>query len=140
MTKEALLQELSQETYIMLKPSPLDGIGVFALRDIPKGCRNIFSKNIGQWIKLPITDVEKLPDHSRNMVETYCLYDEEHYFVPDYGFKVMDMVNYLNHSATPNVSSVNEGEYFEALEDITAGTELLVNYVHIVQGTEGYDE
>lgn len=140
MTKEALLQELSQETYIMLKPSPLDGIGVFALRDIPKGCRNIFSKNIGQWIKLPITDVEKLPDHSRNMVETYCLYDEEHYFVPDYGFKVMDMVNYLNHSATPNVSSVNEGEYFEALEDITAGTELLVNYVHIVQDTEGYDE
>ena len=140
MTKEALLQELSQETYIMLKPSPLDGIGVFALRDIPKGCRNIFSKNIGEWVKLPITDVEKLPDHSRNMVETYCLYDEEHYFVPDYGFKVMDMVNYLNHSATPNVLSVNEGEYFEALENIPAGTELLVNYGHIVKGTEGYDQ
>ncbi|HEX7903796.1 MAG TPA: SET domain-containing protein [Chitinophagaceae bacterium] len=140
MTKEALLQELSQETYIMLKPSPLDGIGVFALRDIPKGCRNIFSKNIGEWIKLPIKDVETLPDHSRNMVETYCLYDEDHYFVPDYGFKVMDMVNYLNHSATPNVLSVNDGEYFEALEDIAAGTELLVNYGQIVQNTEGYDQ
>ena len=138
MTKEELLRELSQEMYAMLKPSPVHGIGVFAMQDIPKGCRTIFSRNVGQWIKLPIADVEKLPDHSRNLVETYCLYDEEHYYVPDYGFKVMDMVNYLNHSSTPNIISVNDGEYFEALTDIAAGEELLVNYGSIVDTTE-YD-
>lgn len=138
MTKEELLRELSQEMYAMLKPSPVHGIGVFAMQDIPKGCRTIFSKNVGEWIKLPIADVEKLPDHSRNLVETYCLYDEEHYYVPDYGFKVMDMVNYLNHSSTPNIISVNDGEYFEALTDIAAGEELLVNYGLIVNTTE-YD-
>jgi SET domain-containing protein len=138
MTKEKLLLELSQEMYAMLKPSPVHGIGVFAMQDIPKGCRSIFSKNVGEWIKLPIADVEKLPSHSRNLVETYCLYDEEHYYVPDYGFKVMDMVNYLNHSSTPNIISVNDGEYFEALTDIAAGEELLVNYGSIVDTTE-YD-
>lgn len=138
MTKEELLRELSQETYAMLKPSPVHGIGVFAMQDIPKGCRTIFSRNVGEWIRLPIADVEKLPDHSRNLVETYCLYDEEHYYVPDYGFKVMDMVNYLNHSSTPNIISVNDGEYFEALTDIPAGEELLVNYGSIVDTTE-YD-
>ncbi|MBL7709259.1 MAG: SET domain-containing protein [Chitinophagaceae bacterium] len=138
MTKEELLRELSQEMYAMLKPSPVHGIGVFAMQDIPKGCRTIFSKNVGEWIKLPIADVERLPDHSRNLVETYCLYDEEHYYVPDYGFKVMDMVNYLNHSSTPNIISVNDGEYFEALTDIAAGEELLVNYGLIVDTTE-YD-
>ncbi len=138
MTKEELLQELSQEMYAMLRPSPVHGIGVFAMRDIPKGCRTIFSRNVGEWIKLPIADVEKLPDHSRNLVETYCLYDEEHYYVPDYGFKVMDMVNYLNHSSSPNIISVNDGEYFEALTDIAAGEELLVNYGSIVDTTE-YD-
>lgn len=138
MTKEELLRELSQEMYAMLKPSPVHGIGVFAMQDIPKGCRTIFSRNVGEWIKLPIADVEKLPDHSRNLVETYCLYDEEHYYVPDYGFKVMDMVNYLNHSSTPNIISVNDGEYFEALTDIPAGEELLVNYGLIVDTTE-YD-
>lgn len=136
--KEKLLQELSQHTYAMLKPSPVHGIGVFAIRDIPKGCKNIFSSNVGEWIKLPIADVEKLPDHSRQLIETYCLYDEEHYFVPDYGFKVMDMVNYLNHSSTPNIISVNDGEYFEALIDIPEGAELLVNYGEIVK-VEGYD-
>ena len=137
MTKEELLQELSQEIFAMLKPSPVHGIGVFAVRDIPKGCRKIFSKNTGEWIKLPISDVDGLPDHSRNLVETYCLYDEENYFVPDYGFKIMDIVNYLNHSATPNIRSVNHGEYFEALDDIPAGSELLVNYEMIVE-VKGY--
>ena len=82
--------------------------------------------------------MEQLPSHSRNLVETYCLYDDEHYYVPDYGFKVMDMVNYLNHSSTPNIMSVNHGEYFEALTDIPAGAELLINYGEIVN-TEEYD-
>ncbi len=131
------MQELSQEIFATLKPSPVHGIGVFAVRDIPKGCRTIFSQNTGEWIKLPIRDVDSLPEHSRNLVETYCLYDEENYFVPDYGFKIMDIVNYLNHSATPNVKSVNHGEYFEAMDDIPAGSELLVNYEMIVQ-VEGY--
>jgi SET domain-containing protein len=139
MTKEQLLQELSQDTYVTLKPSPVHGIGVFALRNIPKGCRDIFSKHVGEWIKVPITDVEQLPDYSRNLVETYCLYDEENYFVPDYGFKVVDIVNYLNHSPRANIMSVNHGEYFEALEDIPAGTELLVNYGHIVNVAGDYD-
>ncbi len=138
MTREELLKELSQETYVALKPSAIHGIGVFAIADIPKGCRELFSKNVGSWIKLPITDVEKLPDHSRSLIETYCLYDEENYFVPDYGFKVMDLVNYLNHSSNPNIVSINDGEYFEALMDIPAGTELFINYGDIV-AVEGYE-
>ncbi len=138
MTKDELIKELSQETYVALKPSAVHGIGVFAIADIPKGCRNLFSKNVGNWIKLPIANVEKLPDHSRSLIETYCLYDDEHYFVPDYGFKVMDLVNYLNHSSSPNIISVNDGEYFEALVDIPVGTELMINYGDIVE-VEGYE-
>lgn len=138
MTKAELLRELSQETYATLKPSSVHGIGVFAIRDIPKGCKDIFSKNVGEWIKLPIADVEKLPAHARTLVETYCVYDETDYYVPDYGFKIVDMVNYLNHSSNPNLISVNDGEYFEAIRNIAAGEELFVNYGSIVD-VEGYD-
>lgn len=138
MTKEQLLHQLQQDTYVMLKPSPIEGIGVFAIRDIPKGCRTIFSTGIGDWIKFSFAEVEKLPPHSRNLVETYCLYDEENYFVPDYGFKLMDMALYLNHSAQFNVASVNDGEQFEALRDIKAGEELLVNYGSIAEGLDAY--
>ncbi len=138
MTKEQLLQDLKQDTYVMLRPSTLHGIGVFAIRNIPQGCRNIFSKGVGDWVKLSFEEAEQLPEHSRNLIETYCLYDDTHYFVPDYGFKLMDMALYLNHSDNPNITSVNEGEEFEALRDIAIGEELLVNYKSIAEGLEGY--
>ena len=140
MPQTQLLQELQNQTYVRLKSSGVHGIGVFAIQHIPKGCRNIFSKNIEEWIKLPIAKVEALPEHSRSLVETYCLFDEENYFVPASGFKMIDPVIYLNHSSKPNIISINDGEEFEALIDIASGEELLVNYGHLVDGMESYDE
>jgi len=138
MTQEQLLKELRQQTYITIKSSSVHGIGVFAIADIPKGCREMFSRNVGEWIKLPVTEVEALPAHSRNLIETYCLFDTDHYYVPDYGFKVMDLVNYLNHSSSPNIISINDGEEFEALRDIKAGEELFVDYHYLAEGLEEY--
>lgn len=139
MIKNKLLRELIYETYITLKPSSIHGIGVFAICDIPKKSRNFFSKNRDEWIKISITEVEQLPTHSKNLIETYCLYDEENYFVPNYGFKVMDLVNYLNHSKKPNIISINDGEYFEAIRDIKCGEELLIDYGEIVDGVDDYN-
>ncbi|MEO7984322.1 MAG: SET domain-containing protein [Bacteroidota bacterium] len=140
MPQEKLLSQLRNQTYVMLQHSPVHGIGVFAIQPIPKGCRNIFSKDSGEWIKLSIKEVETLPEHSRSLIETYCLFDEENYFVPESGFKTIDPVIYLNHSSKPNIISINDGEEFEALVDIVAGEELLVNYGHLVDGMESYDE
>ncbi|MFT3679484.1 MAG: SET domain-containing protein [Ferruginibacter sp.] len=135
MKKEKLLEELSQHTYVMIKPSPVDGIGVFAIRDIPQGCRDMFStaKHIQEeWIKVPKSETEQLPPHSKNLIETYCLFDDDHYYVPENGFKKMDLVNFLNHSDTPNIKSINDGEFFETLRDIKTGEELLIDYGEIV--------
>ncbi len=137
MNTESLLQELRTATRVTLRPSPVHGIGVFAIARIPAGFTEIFSRPSDNWVNLPIAEVEKLPAHSRDLVETYCLFDETHYFVPDYGFKIMDLVNYLNHSSTPNVRSVNEGDQFEAIRDIEPGEELFVDYGSIVN-VEGY--
>jgi SET domain-containing protein len=139
MPQTKLLQQLRDQTYVKLQSSPVHGIGVFAIRAIPKGCRDIFSKGMEEWIKLSIKEVEKLPEHSRSLIETYCLFDEENYFVPQSGFKLVDPVIYLNHSSVPNIISINEGEEFEALVDILPGEELLVNYGHLVDGMESYD-
>jgi SET domain-containing protein len=133
MNKEALLKELANSTYVMIKPSPLHGIGVFAIRDIPKGTRNIFSKGVGDWIKVSKEEVDALPQHSKDLIENHCLFDEDFYFIPDYGFKLVDLVIYLNHSETPNVISLNDGEEFEAIRDIANGEELLVDYGTIVE-------
>jgi SET domain-containing protein len=138
MTKQQLLHELQHQTYAALKPSPLHGIGVFAVRDIPKGCKNIFSEETGGWILLSMEEVEQLPAHSKNFIETYYLYDNDHYFIPAHGCKVMDMANYLNHSSTPNLISVEDGLYFETTRNIKEGEELLVDYGSIVDGVEDY--
>ena len=136
MNKEALLKQLAESTYVMIKASPVHGIGVFAIRDIPKGTQDIFSQGIGEWIEVSKEEVDALPKHSRDLVENHCLFDEKSYFIPDYGFKLVDLVIYLNHSNTPNVISINDGERFEAIRDIACGEELFVDYGTIVEGEE----
>lgn len=136
MTKKELLNELQSNTWVILQPSPIAGIGVFAICDIPKGCRDMFSKpdTADEWITLSKKEVAALPDHAQFTVGNYCLYDEENYFVPAHGFKKIDVSLFLNHSGEPNLISINDGDYFETTRDIKAGEELLVDYGEIVDG------
>jgi SET domain-containing protein len=136
MTKAALLEELSGNTWVMLKPSPIEGIGVFALRAIPKGCRNMFGKpdHESEWITVSKKEIEDLPAHAQFLVGNYCLYDEENYFIPAAGFKKMDLCLFLNHSNEPNLISVHDGDYFETTRDIQEGEELVIDYGEIVDG------
>ena len=136
MTKEEILDELRHHTWVMIRPSAVEGIGVFAIREIPRGTKGIFSSGIGEWIPVSKKEINDLPVYARELVENYCLYDEENYFIADYGFKVMDLVNYLNHSSVPNVISLNEGEDFEAVRDIRSGEELFIDYGAIVDSVE----
>lgn len=136
MTKDDLLKELHHDTWVMIRPSAIDGIGVFAIRDIPAGTRGLFSRNIGEWIPVSKEEVSHLPAHARGLIENYCLFDEENYFIPDYGFKVMDLVNYLNHSDQPNLVSIRDGEDFETTRFIQNGEELFIDYGSIVDSKE----
>jgi SET domain-containing protein len=134
--KEALLQELHQYTFAILKTSQLHGIGVFAIAQIKKGERKIFSNYPSEWIEVTREEVESLPKHSRDLVENHCLFNESHYYIPEYGFKIFDLAVYLNHSDQPNLISINDGEFFEAIRDIDVGEELLIDYGTIVESEE----
>ncbi|MBL7872442.1 MAG: SET domain-containing protein [Cyclobacteriaceae bacterium] len=133
--KEQLLNELINNTFVALRPSPVAGIGVFALRNIEKGCRAMFSKpdKNDHWVTLTRQEVESLPIHAKQLIENFCLYDKDNYFVPDHGFKKIDLSLFLNHSDTPNLTSVEEGNYFEATRDIKRGEELFLDYGEIVK-------
>lgn len=132
--KEVLLNELSAGSYLALQPSPVAGIGVFAIKDIPAGCRDMFSApdTNEKWITLTKEEVEQLPAHAQFLIGNYCLFDETHYYVPENGFKKMDLCYYINHSDTPNIISIDDGNYFEAIRDIAAGEELFIDYGSIV--------
>jgi SET domain-containing protein len=134
--KDKLLQQLHQHTFAMLKPSPLHGIGVFAITAIKKGERKIFSDHESEWIEVSKEEVDTLPKHAKDLVENHCLFNETHYYIPEYGFKIFDLAVYLNHSDQPNLISVNDGEFFEAIRDIESGEELLIDYGTIVESEE----
>lgn len=132
MTKDALLKELHFNTFVMLKPSPVEGIGVFAITEIPKGQKSIFSNDRADWMAIHKKEVDQLPPHSKHLVENHCLYDADHYYVPEYGFKMIDLVIFINHSDQPNIISINDGEDFEAIRAIKEGEELFLDYGSIV--------
>jgi SET domain-containing protein len=131
MTKEELISNLI-DIYIELRPSPIHGIGIFAIRNIPKGCRDMFSKDNSEWIPLPKDDVEQLPDYSKRMVEEYFVHDDKFYYIEKNCLKKIDLVCYLNHSDEPNIRVINNGNIFEAITDIKAGQELFINYSEVV--------
>jgi len=131
--KQKILEELNVHHYVMLKPSRVAGVGVFAIRDIPKGCRDLFSHDPGDWICLDKIEVEAMPEYSKLLIENYCLFDKEQYYVPAHGFKTMDLSLYLNHSDQPNLKSVDEGTYFETIRDIKEGEELFLDYGEICE-------
>jgi len=136
MNKTQLLQELSNNTWVMIQPSAVHGIGVFAVRDIPVGCREMFSGEMGEWTTIPRKEMDVLPAHAKSIVENYCLYDEQQYYVPAKGFKVMDLSLFLNHSDRPNIISIDDGAYFEAIAPIKQGEELFIDYGTIVDAEE----
>lgn len=127
MTNKLLLLDL-RETYLQLQPSSIHGIGVFAIRHIPKGCRAMFTKDRGEWIRISFKEVDALPAYSKKLISAYCTYDQEGYYIERYGFKKMDLANFINHSSKPNIASINNGKYFEAIKDIKTGDELFIDY------------
>ncbi|MBK9408471.1 MAG: hypothetical protein IPN47_10590 [Gemmatimonadetes bacterium] len=68
MTPDQILRELRDQTYVMLRPSPIEGIGVFAIRDIPKGCRDMFSPPGApdEYLAVPRAEIDALPAHARS--------------------------------------------------------------------------
>lgn len=140
MNKLELLHELNTNTFVRLAPSPTHGIGVFAIRDIPAHCRDLFTHAQGEWHKLSKSEVSALPKYAQELIENFCLFDADHYYVPAQGFKTIDLSLFLNHSDEPNIQSINEGEYFETLREIKVGEELFVDYGELVEEEEEEDE
>ena len=131
--KQTLLNQLLKETYVTIRSSSVHGIGVFALVNITKGQRGLFSNDQSEWIKITHNEINQLPEHSRSLIENHCLYDEDGYYVPEYGFKILDPIVFINHSDAPNIMSIKDGEDFEAMTDINAGQELFLDYGMIVE-------
>lgn len=131
--KQRVIDHLNNDIYCRLKPSTVAGVGVFAIKDIPKDI-NPFKSPIG-CIKDKIyyvtqddiedTEVKKLVDdfyHGQNGIHG----------VPLRGLNSNDVSFYLNCSKTPNVGFTVDYNCslieFKTLRPIKKGEELFINY------------
>jgi SET domain-containing protein len=105
----------------ILKPSSIEGIGVFALSHIPQGALlNLFDSTDYRLISR-----HKAGSFPKSVLETFCVEDSAGYHCPA-DFHRMSVGWYLNHSEQPNAGGTRENYY--ALRDISEGEEITIDY------------
>lgn len=107
------------------------GVGVVAIRDIPKGTDPF--KNCdphGDVIEVSEKELEEsgAPKEAKQLVRDFCALQNGVYFVPDYGIDAIDKSFFLNHSSRPNMVTLDKGEVFVTARKIKKGEELTANY------------
>ena len=125
--KEKLYQHLLQDVYCKLGVSPIHGIGVFALRDIPAGTAPLRSMVSNKEIKFSRIELKKVPSSVRRHLSMFCLVEKGRVFAPEIGMNAVNLSVYLNHSKQPNLK-FDDKDVLRAIRDIARGEELTIDY------------
>lgn len=111
---------LDEITKIKVAPSSIQGVGVFAMRDVKKG-EKLYTDAIPQQLDIPYKDFKKLrPEVASYILGRWPLVSKgSHFLYPDTRFAA-----FLNHSYTPNYDAKND----KTLSKIKAGEEITEDY------------
>lgn len=126
-----VIKSLEKEVFTRIGVSKIHGVGVFAVKPIPKGCNPFYETRSADFIAVPVKNVTTNPricDGVKQMVNDFAPEVDGAYYLPQYSLNELGTGFYLNHSDSPNMQAVNDGEDFIALRDIEVGEELTVDY------------
>lgn len=127
-TKKELLNKL-KNTYCRLGISQIHGVGVIAIRDIPKGTDPFFGIQKQAWIKLKQEDLKGLDSEIKRMLDDFMVtLPDGAILLNENGLNGMDISFFLNESKDPNVITLDEGDTFITKREIKKGEELTSNY------------
>jgi hypothetical protein len=113
------------DVYTRLAPSPISGVGVFAIRDIPKG-KPIFKPDDDDLVPVKRRLTKGLEKAVVRLYEDFCVLKGDTYQCP-VNFNKITPSWFLNGSKNPNVAADLSLKFY-ALADIKAGDELTVDY------------
>lgn len=143
--RKDLLYNLKHNTYCRLAPSKIHGVGVFAVKNIPKGV-NPFKMTANREIKynsikLSKDDIDQLDKNVKKIVTDFITLtgctegtsSKNYYYIPYLGMNCIDMSFYMNHSDKNNVIVNSKGtnpnyDSFVTARAIRQGEELTINY------------
>lgn len=117
------------KVFCRLAPSPIHGVGVFAIVPIPKGtnpmqeCREVEF----EYISVSKINTDAISEPVKKLIRDMCPENDGVYEVPEFTLNEIGLSYYLNHSKTPNMNEDGDGN-FVATRDIEPGEELTVDY------------
>ena len=119
--------ELNDSVWCTLGPSTIHGIGVVALRDIPKGTKlhlDDWARDPSRGVRLYTPDVIEglLPEIQEIVRQRYPLVDEGSCFCSPHDD--VHLIAFMNHSSEPNFDTKTG----EANRDIRKGEEVTEDY------------
>ena len=127
-SQEDQVHELIRTVKCHLAPSPVHGVGVFALRDIKKGELACCALNTRpQWYQISMATLSKFLDKTYPEIKEMVISRWPHvvngaqFISPNYDAR---LVSFMNHSDEPNYDPATD----KALKDIKKGEELFENY------------
>lgn len=126
--KKNILKSL-RNTYCRLMPSKIQGVGVFAIRDMPKGKNPFYGTNKESWIKFTKEELMDLDREILDMINVFFVVNKNNtVHIPDFGINRMDISYFVNHSKKPNLTTNKNGVNFVTSRKIKKGEELTVSY------------
>ena len=106
MNRPRLLQRVLRDCYCRLQPSKVDGIGVFAIRNIPSGVdpfKTIAKYAQPGYVRITEDELDGLPSGVSRLLRALFVPSEGKMYVPTCGTNVIYLNAYLNHSSRPNM-------------------------------------
>jgi SET domain-containing protein len=111
--------------FVRLKPSRIHGIGVFAIRDIPKGTY-VFSGDNDEMVWVKASGTNHLEKEVKKLYRDFCVSRDGKYGCPK-NFNLLTPAWYLNHSKKPNMTADKNYDFYSTRR-IKKGEELTVDY------------
>ena len=122
-----------KNTYCRIKSSKINGVGVFAIREIPKNIDPFLGSGLQKWYKIEEKDYKKMDKEIIKMIDDFFVIEEDKsVYVPECGLNGIDISYFLNDSKKPNLKIIGDGKNeavgFKTLRKIKKGEELSVSY------------
>jgi SET domain-containing protein len=127
MSKRTLLKNL-EKVYCRVQPSKLHGVGVFAIRRIPKGINPFELPIPAKLVELTASDIRSLAPGIQQMIRQYAVKQNGRYVISTLGFNLVELEYFVNHSDSPNLSFDDHKGCYRTARVIARGEELTGDY------------
>lgn len=111
--------------YARLAPSKIHGVGVIAIRRIPKGTY-VFVGDDEEMTWIRKSSIAKISGPLKKLYRDFCVVRNGNFGCPG-NFNQLTLPWYLNHSSKPNLAADKDLRFF-SIRDIKCGEELTVDY------------